>query len=138
MRAGGPLTRAAPPCTAKSLPGTATADEDYNAAATGVLTFATGAASASLIIGIVDDFEEEPTEQLAVRQQLYAQVHTYTRFHGSFSAHPLVAFSTFSSTEGAPPEWREKRGLTTSQTARQHLPKVSSSFVKSIAVRLKG
>jgi uncharacterized delta-60 repeat protein len=45
---------------------TATADEDYNAAATGVLTFATGAASASLIIGIVDDFEEEPTEQLAV------------------------------------------------------------------------
>jgi hypothetical protein len=45
---------------------TATADEDYNAAATGVLTFAPGAASVSLIIGIVDDFDEEPTEQLAV------------------------------------------------------------------------
>ncbi|SVB89596.1 uncharacterized protein METZ01_LOCUS242450, partial [marine metagenome] len=45
---------------------TATADEDYNAAATGVLTFAPGAASASLIIGIVDDLIEEPTEQLAV------------------------------------------------------------------------
>ena len=45
---------------------TATADEDYSAAATGVLTFAPGAASASLIIGIVDDLIEEPTEQLAV------------------------------------------------------------------------
>jgi len=45
---------------------TATADEDYNAAATGVLTFAPGAASASFIIGIVDDFDEEPTEQLSV------------------------------------------------------------------------
>jgi hypothetical protein len=45
---------------------TATADEDYNAAATGVLTFAPGEASASLIIGIVDDLIEEPTEQLAV------------------------------------------------------------------------
>ena len=45
---------------------TATADDDYNAAATGVLTFAPGAASTSLIIGIVDDFDEEPTEQLAV------------------------------------------------------------------------
>ena len=45
---------------------TATADEDYSAAATGVLTFAPGAGSASLIIGIVDDLIEEPTEQLAV------------------------------------------------------------------------
>ena len=45
---------------------TAPADEDYSVAATGVLTFAPGAASASLIIGIVDDLIEEPTEQLTV------------------------------------------------------------------------
>ncbi|MDP7051369.1 MAG: Calx-beta domain-containing protein [Verrucomicrobiota bacterium] len=44
----------------------ATADEDYDVAATGVLTFAAGSASASLIIGIVDDLDEEPSEQLAV------------------------------------------------------------------------
>jgi hypothetical protein len=44
----------------------ATPGEDYNSAATGVLTFAPGAASASLIIGIVDDLIEEPTESLAV------------------------------------------------------------------------
>jgi len=45
---------------------TATADEDYSAAGTGVLTFAQGAALASITIGIVDDLIEEPTEQLAV------------------------------------------------------------------------
>ena len=44
----------------------ATPGEDYNSAATGVLTFAPGAASASLIIGIVDDLIEETTESLAV------------------------------------------------------------------------
>ena len=44
----------------------ATADEDFNVAPTGVLTFAVGVASASLIIDIVDDLVEEPTESLNV------------------------------------------------------------------------
>ncbi len=44
----------------------ATADEDFNVAPTGVLTFAVGVASVSLIIDIVDDLVEEPTESLNV------------------------------------------------------------------------
>ena len=46
--------------------GTAKAGVDYDATATGTLVFAEGASTASVIVGIVDDLDEEPTETLTV------------------------------------------------------------------------
>ena len=62
-RSGGLIAEATVAYTVQD--GSAKAAEDY-AAESGVLTFAEGAASASIVIGILDDLIEEPIEDLTV------------------------------------------------------------------------
>ncbi|MCP4816212.1 MAG: hypothetical protein GY888_27165, partial [Planctomycetaceae bacterium] len=62
-RSGGLIAEATVAYTVQD--GSAKAAEDY-AAESGVLTFAEGAASASIVIGILDDLIEEPNEDLTV------------------------------------------------------------------------
>jgi hypothetical protein len=62
-RSGGLIAEATVAYTVQD--GSAKAAEDY-AAEPGVLTFAGGAASASIVIGVLDDLIEEPSEDLTV------------------------------------------------------------------------